>query len=51
VRCDGAEALLASHVPDLQLDLLAAECQRRGAKVDADRRLVTLLNCTYPAGK
>ena len=33
---DGLEALLASSVPDLQLDLLLVQCDGLDLKVDAD---------------
>jgi hypothetical protein len=36
-RRDGAEALLARRVPDLQLDPLAVELDRPDLEVDADR--------------
>ena len=37
-RCDGVEPLLAGGVPDLQLDLLAAQLDRLDLEVDPDRR-------------
>jgi len=39
---DGAEALLTSRVPDLQLDGLAIELDRPNLEVDADRADVAL---------